>query len=93
MTGFVDDSTSALESEFELEEEQQQAPIGVEVVIAVEGVGEVERLFQLVDPFNAQRLRDQRGVNDDTEGGENTSSPDEPETDRRAITPGDSDDE
>lgn len=93
VTGFVDDSTSALESEFELEEEQQQAPIGVEVVIAVEGVGEVERLFQLVDPFNAQRLRDQRGVNDDTEGGENTSNPDEPETDRRAITPGDSDDE
>ncbi len=93
VTGFVDDSASALESEFELEEEQQQAPIGVEVVIAVEGVGEVERLFQLVDPFNAQQLRDQRGVNNDTEGGENTSNPDEPETDPRAITPGESDDE
>ncbi len=63
VTGFTDNSTSSLESEFELEEDQNLAPIGVEVVISVNDMGEVERLFQLVDSFNAQDIqgRDESG--------------------------------
>lgn len=91
VTGFTDDSGSSLEQEFELDEEQAQAPIGVEVVVAVEGVGEVERLFQLVDPFNAQDFRNQGGSE---EGGESQSPNENDEvTDPRAITPGEQDDE
>jgi len=96
VTGFTDDSASALEDEFELEEEQSLAPLGVEVVVAVEGVGEVERLFQLVDPFNAQDFRNQGGGEEGAEGaGDESPSPDDDNDGRdpRAITPGDQDDE
>lgn len=95
VTGFTDDSGSSLEQEFELDEEQAQAPIGVEVVVAVEGVGEVERLFQLVDPFNAQDFRNQGGGEEGGEEGGESQSPNENDqvTDPRAITPGEQDDE
>ena len=96
VTGFTDDSSTALEDEFELEEETTQAPIGVEVVVAVEGVGEVERLFQLVDPFNAQDFRNQGGSEGDGEDdGDVESSPDENNevTDPLAVRPGEQDDE
>lgn len=95
VTGFTDDSGSSLEQEFELDEEQAQAPIGVEVVVAVERVGEVERLFQLVDPFNAQDFRNQGGGEEGGEEGGESQSPNKNDevTDPRAITPGEQDDE
>ncbi len=54
VTGFTDDSSDTLDTAFELDETTQVAPIGVEVVIATESLGEVQRLFQMVDPMLTQ---------------------------------------
>lgn len=98
VTGFVDDSESSLESDFELDEQEQAAPIGVEVVIAVEGVGEVERLFQLIDPFDAASSgrQDEGNNNDEIDGAESEegdgTTEDSDGTDSRAVRPGNEDD-
>ena len=49
VTGFVDDDNR--EYDIALEDAGSATPLGVEVVIATENLGEVQRIFQLVDPY------------------------------------------
>ena len=74
VTGLTDDFISSLESE--PGQGEQAAPVGVEVVVAIEGAGEFERLFQLVDVFNPNDPGNRPGEGGDGPGpGENADKP------------------
>ena len=70
VTGFVDDDNR--EYDIALEDAGSATPLGVEVVIATENLGEVQRIFQLVDPY---RHVDGRSSG---EGNQQESDPDNP---------------
>ena len=74
VTGLTDDFVSSLGSE--PGQGKQAAPVGVEVVVAMEGAGEFERLFQLVDVFNPNDPGNRPGEGGDGPGpGENADKP------------------
>ena len=74
VTGLTDDFVSSFESE--PGQGKQAAPVGVEVVVAIEGAGEFERLFQLVDVFNPNDPGNRPGEGGDGPGpGENADKP------------------
>ena len=74
VTGLTDDFVSSLESE--PGQGKQAAPVGVEVVVAMEGAGEFERLFQLVDVFNPNDPGNRPGEGGDGPGpGESADKP------------------
>ena len=74
VTGLTDDFVSSPESE--PGQGKQTAPVGVEVVVAIEGAGEFERLFQLVDVFNPNDPGNRPGEGGDGPGpGENADKP------------------
>ena len=74
VTGLTDDFISSLESE--PGQGKQTVPVGVEVVVAIEGAGEFERLFQLVDVFNPNDPGNRPGEGGDGPGpGENADKP------------------
>ena len=74
VTGLTDDFISSFESE--PGQGKQAAPVGVEVVVAMEGAGEFERLFQLVDVFNPNDPGNRPGEGGDGPGpGESADKP------------------
>ena len=74
VTGLTDDFVSSLESE--PGQGKQAAPVGVEVVVSMEGAGEFERLFQLVDVFNPNDPGNRPGEGGDgPDPGENADKP------------------
>ena len=74
VTGLTDDFVSSPGSE--PGQGKQAAPVGVEVVVAMEGAGEFERLFQLVEVFNPNDPGNRPGEGGDGPGpGENADKP------------------
>ena len=74
VAGLTDDFVSSFESE--PGQGKQTVPVGVEVVVAMEGAGEFERLFQLVDVFNPNDPGNRPGEGGDGPGpGESADKP------------------
>ncbi|MBT4161757.1 MAG: type II secretion system minor pseudopilin GspJ [Gammaproteobacteria bacterium] len=61
VSGFAGDSS---EDEFSLEDSGDAAPLAVEVAIETESLGEVERMFQLVDPYLPQQSSAESNADD-----------------------------
>lgn len=80
VTGFSgDDAGIGDDLDFDLDEVGEAAPLAVEVVITTEGLGDIERLFELVHPFKDSGGEDAQGQNEDGTGDFEDSSQDSSE--------------
>ena len=77
VTGVADDSVAYPESGHELDQERRVATVGVAVAVAIQGVGEIERLFQLADAFNPDDPGNRPGGGEGSNGTEGET--DQPE--------------
>jgi general secretion pathway protein J len=80
VTGYQGDESDDLASDFELDDVGGAAPLAVEVVVASDTLGEIRRIFQMVEPWqqgSGQQIDNDDNVDDDNTGEDDPSDNDQ----------------